>query len=77
LALGFGVILILAGASAYDGGFELYLWGGGLIQLGLTIVVVSLILREIRYVAFEAAVRAGEYKPAEREAPAHGGRPDQ
>ena len=74
-----GILLLLAGAFCFVypawrflmGGFVgaaglLPIAGGALSMLGLLVTCVSIIQNEIRQMAFEAAVRAGEVAPRPR-----------
>jgi len=59
LMIGFGLV-ILYGASTYPDGIWLGIISSWIIGIGILTTIVSTILREIRRVAFEAALRADE-----------------
>lgn len=55
-----GFLVALWGGSAPEAGILWIAVGVGAGNLGVLLMCLSLVLREIRRVAFEAAVRAGE-----------------
>jgi len=59
LMIGFGLV-ILYGASTYSDGIWIAIICSWVIGIGILTTIVSTILREIRRVAFEATLRAGE-----------------
>lgn len=64
ICLGIAIVLY---ASTYElEGFGLAMFGIGLSGLGILSITISLILREIRRIAFEAALRSGEVEIEER-----------
>jgi hypothetical protein len=64
ICLGIAIALY---ASTYElEGFGLVMFGIGISGLGILSITISLILREIRRIAFEAALRSGEVEIEER-----------
>ena len=65
LGIGLGWFLIIAGGltvflTAYDQAALGLVVGQAVISLGVLMVALGMVVREIRRIAFEAAVRAGE-----------------
>lgn len=59
IAIGIGSLLIYTG-STYPEGIALVGPALGIAGVGVLSIMISLVLREIRRVAFDAALRAGE-----------------
>ncbi|KCZ53641.1 hypothetical protein HY29_16610 [Hyphomonas beringensis] len=61
-----GITIVIYASSFELEGLGLAMFGIGLSGLGFLSITISLILREIRRIAFEAALRSGEVEIEER-----------
>lgn len=59
IAIALGGTIIYGASTMYDG-LGMAGVGAGLMSIGMMTVVISCVLREIRRIAFDAALRAGE-----------------
>lgn len=68
LLIGLGITIFLYASTFELEGLGLAMFGVGVSGLGTLSITISLILREIRRIAFEAALRSGEVETEERAA---------